>query len=135
MNYKIEDIEGIGPAYGEKLVAAGITDTESLLEACGSKSGRVAMAERTGIPEKLLLTWSNMADLMRISGIGKQFAELLEAAGVDTVKELRTRRADNLAARMAEVNEAKNLAKSSPAQSVVEGWIVEASTLEALLSY
>ncbi|MDF1799196.1 MAG: DUF4332 domain-containing protein [Planctomycetota bacterium] len=135
MNYQIEDVEGIGPAYGELLAAAGIRDTESLLEACGSKSGRVATAERTNIPERLLLGWSNLADLMRIKGIGCQYAELLEAAGVDTVKELRTRRADNLAARMAEVNEVKRLAKSSPAQSVVGAWIVQANKLEALLSY
>ena len=135
MNYKIDEIEGIGPAYREKLAAAGITTTEALLSACCAKAGRVGTAESTGISEKLLLTWSNMADLMRINGVGKQFAELLHAAGVDTVKELKTRRADNLSAKMAEVNAEKHLAKTSPAESLVQEWIDEAGKLEALITH
>ena len=135
MTYKIDEIEGIGPAYREKLEANGITTTDELLKACCAKAGRGKMAETTEISEKLLLTWANMADLMRINGVGKQFAELLEAAGVDTVKELKMRRADNLAAKMAEVNALKNLAKTAPAESVVSGWIEEAGQLEPLITH
>jgi predicted flap endonuclease-1-like 5' DNA nuclease len=135
MSYKIDEIEGIGPAYREKLAAAGVSTTEDLLSACCTKPGRAAMAEGTGIGEKLLLTWSNMADLMRISGVGKQFAELLHAAGVDTVKELKTRRADNLFAKMAQINAEKNLAKTSPAESLVAEWVKVAGELEALISH
>ena len=91
MGYKIIDVEGIGPVYAEKLQAAGVNTTEDLLEKCAAKKGRVAMAEATGISEKLILKWTNHADLFRIKGIAGQFAELLEAAGVDTVKEFRHR--------------------------------------------
>lgn len=135
MSYKIDEIEGIGAAFGERLVAAGITTTDKLLTACCTKKGRTATAEQTGIGEKVLLTWCNMADLMRIKGVGKQYAELLEAAGVDTVKELKMRRPDNLATKMGEINDEKKLAKTSPSQSLVEGWVQEAATLEALISH
>src|SRR5690554_6942263 len=86
MGYKIEDIEGIGPVYGEKLRSAGITSVEDLLEKCAAKSGRSSLANETGISEKEILKWTNHADLFRIDGVGPQFAELLEASGVDTVK-------------------------------------------------
>ena len=84
MGYKIEQIEGIGAVYAEKLQAAGVKTTEDLLEKCAAKKGRIALAEETGISEKLILKWTNHADLFRINGIAGQFAELLEAAGVDT---------------------------------------------------
>ena len=90
-NYKIIDVEGIGPVYGEKLLAAGIKDTDALLEKCSKPAGRKALEEETGISGKLILTWTNHCDLMRINGVGPQFSELLEAAGVDTVKELKHR--------------------------------------------
>ena len=135
MNYKIEEIEGIGPAYGEKLTAAGINDTEGLLKHCCDKGGRKKTAESTGISESVLLKWANMADLMRINGVGKQFAELLEASGVDTVKELATRRADNLSAKMGEVNGEKKLAKSSPSESMCEEWIGQAKAAEPLITH
>ena len=90
MSYKIEDIEGIGPAYAKKLAAASITTTDHLLEKCCTPAGRKAVAEATGLSESVILKWSNMADLMRISGVGSQFSELLNGAGVDTIKELRT---------------------------------------------
>ena len=86
MNYKIIDIEGIGEVYAPKLIAAGIETVEQLLDACETPTGRKIIAEKTGISEKLILKWTNHADLFRINGIGPQFAELLEAAGVDTVK-------------------------------------------------
>ena len=89
MNYKIIDVEGIGEVYSQKLIAVGINTVEDLLEKCAKPAGRKALAEETGISGKLILTWTNHADLMRINGIGPQFSELLEAAGVDTVKELK----------------------------------------------
>ena len=135
MDYKIADIEGIGAVYGEKLSAADIKTTGDLLAQCCSRTGRKSTAEGTGVSEKLLLTWSNMADMMRITGIGPQFAEMLEAAGVDTVKELATRRADNLAAKMLEVNEAKNLANATPAESIVAGWIDAAKSTEPKITH
>ncbi len=135
MSYKIEEIEGIGPSYAEKLAAAKITTTDHLLSMCCDRKGRKSMAESTGVSEKLLLKWANMADLMRIKGVGRQFAEMLEAAGVDTVKELATRRPDNLAAKMAEVNEAKNLANATPAQSIVEGWVTSAKATTPKISH
>ena len=99
-NYKIEEIEGIGPVMGEKLRAAGISSTDKLLEASKTKKQRTEIADSTGISEKLILRFANMADLFRITGVGQEFAELLEAAGVDTVPELAQRRADNLTAKM-----------------------------------
>lgn len=135
MSYRIDEIEGIGPAYGEKLKAAGFTTTDALLEACRTPAGRKTLAESTGISGKLLLGWANMADLMRINGIGKQFAELLECAGVDTVKELATRNAANLTAKMVEVNGEKKLAKTSPVETQVTEWIAQAGKLEPMISH
>lgn len=135
MAYKIDEIEGIGPAYREKLTAAGIKDTDDFLKLCCDPKGRKDRAEKTGISEKLLLNWANKADLMRIKGVGPQYSELLEAAGVDTVKELKHRNAENLAAKMAEVNGEKKLAKSSPAESVVQGWVEAAGKMAATISH
>src|SRR5574344_2954925 len=108
MAYKIIDVEGIGPVYAEKLQAAGIKTTEEYLEKCASPSGRKTLAEETDISPKLILKWANHADLFRINGIASQFAELLEAAGVDTVKELKHRVPANLHAKVTEVNNEKN---------------------------
>jgi len=134
-NYEVGEIEGIGATYAAKLKEADIDRTEGLLEACCTPGGRKAISGKTGITEKLLLKWANMADLMRISGVGKQYAELLENAGVDTVKELKTRNTENLAAKMKEVNEVKKLAKSSPAVSLVEGWIAQAGSLPPKITH
>lgn len=135
MAYKIDEIEGIGPAYKTKLTAAGINTTDDLLNSCCTAKGRKEMAEKTGVSEKLLLEWSNMADLMRVSGVGKQYAELLEAAGVDTIKELRTRNAENLATKMAEVNASKKLARTTPTASMVAEWVAQAKTTDPKISY
>ena len=126
MAYKIDEIDGIGPAYREKLTAAGIKNTDDLLDHCCTPKGRKEMGEKTGVSEKQLLEWSNMADLMRVSGVGRQFAELLEASGVDTIKELRHRNADNLATKMEEVNTEKKLSKASPSVSQIKDWIHQA---------
>lgn len=135
MSYGIEDIEGIGPAYGEKLKAAKIKTTDDFLKLCCDKKGRKAVAEQTSISETLILKWANLADLMRLKGVGPQFSELLEAAGVDTVKELRHRKAENLAAKMAEINEAKKLTRRVPDAEAIQGWIDEAKTTDPTISH
>ena len=135
MSYPIEEIEGIGPSYGAKLKTAGTSPTHALLKACAKKSGRKKVADETGISEKLVLEWTNLADLMRIKGIGKQFSELLEAAGVDTVKELRNRNAENTAAKMAEVNAEKKLTRSVPAASMVADWVAQAKAMDPIIEY
>ena len=135
MGYKINEIEGIGPKHSERLGAAGIQTTDALLEACASPAGRKATAEKTGFGASQLLKWANMADLMRISGVGEEYSELLEAAGVDTVKELRTRNADNLAAKMAEVNGAKKLTRSVPSAKIVAKWVEQAKTMDPVITY
>ncbi len=135
MSYKIAEIEGIGPAYAEKLEAVGVKTTDDLLNRAASPKDRKKLAEETGISEKLILKWANHADLFRIKGVAGQFAELLEAAGVDTVKELRHRVAANLHPKLVEVNEAKNLCNRVPALSEVEKMIEQAKELEPKLSY
>lgn len=135
MNYSIIDIEGVGEAYAEKLKAAGISTVNALLDEAASAKGRKNLAETTGISEKLILRWVNHADLFRINGVGPQFAELLEASGVDTVKELRHRNAENLAAKMAEVNETKHLTRRVPTSAELQKMIDEAATLEPKVTY
>ncbi len=135
MAYKIEDIEGIGPATREKLSASGISTTDDLLKLCCEAKGRKQTAEQCGVSTKQLLKWVNMADLMRVSGIGGEFSELLEASGVDTVKELRNRNAENLAAKMKEVNDSKKLTRTVPSASTVEKWVTQAKGLEPLITH
>lgn len=135
MAYKIEEIEGIGGAYARKLEAAGVKTTEDLLDKAASKKGRAALAEETGISEKLILKWANHADLFRIKGVAGQFAELLEAAGVDTVKELRHCVAANLHERLVEVNDAKNLCNRLPAVSEIERMIEQAKEIAPVMTY
>ena len=135
MAYKVIDIEGVGQAYAEKLAAAGVEKAEQLLEKGAAPAGRKALAEETGISDKLILKWCNHADLFRIKGVGPQFAELLEAAGVDTVKELAQRNAENLAAKMAEVNEEKKLVHRVPVASELQKMIDEAKELPKVLTY
>ena len=135
MSYKIDEIEGIGPAYAAKLEAAGLTTTEKLLAACATPKGRASTAEATGLSPKHILTWTNMADLMRLNGVGGQFAELLNGAGVDTIKELRRRNAANLAAKMTEVNAERELTKGTVSEAKVQGWIDQAKEMEPAVSY
>lgn len=135
MAYKIIDIEGVGEVYAEKLVAAGVNTADELLEKCAKPAGRKALAEATGISPKLILKWANHADLFRIKGVGPQFAELLEAAGVDTVKELKHRVAANLTAKLEEVNAEKNLVNRVPAEKEVQKMIDLAKDLPAVMEY
>ena len=135
MAYKIIEIEGIGPVYAEKLIAAGIDTAAKLLAKCAAPAGRKALEEETEISGKLILTWTNHADLFRVKGIGPQFAELLEAAGVDTVKELGHRNAANLAAKMLEVNEEKHLVRRVPVEIEVQRMIDQAKELPGVMTY
>jgi len=135
MSYSIEEIEGIGPEYGSKLRDVDIQTTEDLLRRCGDKKGREGVATETGISEKLILEWTNLADLMRINGVGEEYADLLEEAGVDTVKELATRNAENLAAAMAECNEQKNLTDRVPSAETVQGWVDQAKDMDPAVSH
>lgn len=135
MSYKIAEVEGIGGAYAEKLESVGVKTTDDLLARAASKKGRAALAEETGISEKLILKWANHADLFRIRGVAGQFAELLEAAGVDTVKEFRHRVAANLELKLVEVNDAKHLCGRVPSVTELEKMIVQAKELEPVMSY
>lgn len=135
MKYNIIDIEGVGEAYAEKLQAAGINTVDELLERGASPRGRQKLAEETGISEKIILRWTNHADLFRVKGVGPQFAELLEAAGVDTVKEFRHRKAENLAAKMEEVNESRKLTRRVPTAVELQRMIDDAATLEPVMTY
>lgn len=131
----IATIEGIGPVYAEKLIAAGIKTVEAYLEATKDPKGRKALAEATGIDDTRILKWANMADLFRIKGVGEEYSELLEAAGVDTVKELKHRNAENLHAKMEEVNAVKKLVRQTPSLNAVTDWIEQAKSLPAVLTY
>ena len=135
MTYKVIDIEGVGDVYAEKLIAAGIKTDADLLEKCAKPAGRKALAEATEISPKLILKWANHCDLYRISGVGPQFAELLEAAGVDTIKELKHRVAANLQKKLEEVNAEKNLTNRVPAESEIQKMIDQAKELPAVMEY
>lgn len=135
MDYKIIDIEGVGDVYAKKLTEAGINKVSELLERCASPKGRKELAKATDIPEKMILRWTNHADLFRVKGIGPQFSELLEAAGVDTVKELRNRKAENLHKALEETNAKKKLTRVVPPLKSVEKMIAEAKALEPKMTY
>ncbi len=137
MSYKIADIEGVGASMSQKLHKAGIKTVSGLLKKGATKKGRKELAEASGIDETVILKWVNMADLYRVKGIGKQYAELLEKAGVDTVKELRTRNAENLVAKMAEANAAgkKRMVRLLPGLKRVGNWIEEAKKMEPMVTY
>ncbi len=133
--YPIIEIDGVGEVFGRKLNEVGVRSTDHLLEGCRTPRGRKQMAAKTGIAEELLLKWTNHADLFRIKGVAKQYAELLDAAGVDSVKELKTRRADALSQALRHKNEEKHLCKVSPSVAVVKKWIDQAKTLQAKITY
>jgi len=135
MSYAIEKIEGIGPKNAEVLRGHGITRTHHLLEQGASRKGRKTVAEKTGIDEKKILKWANMCDLMRVRGVGEEYSELLEVAGVDTIKELRNRKPDNLRKSMVEANEKKKLVRQLPSLKQVESWVQQAKDLDPVMSY
>ena len=131
----LSDIEGIGPASVEKLAAAGVHTPKELLKAGGTKQGRAALSQQTGISTDHLLKWVNRADLSRVKGVGPQYAELLEASGVDTPKELASRNPDNLVASMTKTNAEKHLVRQVPSVSQVDGWIKSAKKLKPAVEY
>ena len=131
----VKDIEGIGPVLGGKLEAAGIVTVESLLENGATRSGRANLAKETGISESQILEFVNMADLMRVKGVGAEFAELLVAAGVDTIKELRTRNAENLHQKLEEINKKKSLTRRVPSLDMVTDFIAQAGSTDPSVTY
>ena len=135
MNYKIIDIQGIGPVYAEKLTAAGIQTVADLLEKGKTPKGRKELEDTTGIRHDLILTWVNHADLFRVKGIGPQFSELLEAAGVDTVKELAHRNAVNLAKTLTEVNEKEHRTRRVPTAAELQKMIDQAKEMPGVVTY
>ena len=132
---KLSEIEGIGEAYSAKLKEAGIVSLEKLLKVCCEKKGRKEMPAKSGISEKLLLSWVNRADLSRIKGVSTQYADLLECAGVDTVPELAQRNAENLQTRMSDINGEKNLVRKVPTVSQVQDWVGQAKDLPRMVKH
>ena len=135
MSYPITDIDGIDGDVAVVLKSAGIRSTERLLEAARTVKGRKALAQQTGFNEKQLLCWANVADRMRIKGIRKEYAELLQAAGVDTVKELKYRNPLNLAKAMADTNRKRKVVRQLPSEKVVARWIDHAKKLPLKITY
>ena len=133
---KVEEIEGVGPAFGEKLEAAGIATTDDMLAKGGSRAGRITLAETTGIDAAKILEWVNHVDLMRIKGVGSEYSDLLEAAGVDSPPELAHRNAANLAVTFQEVVAARpGIVRRVPSESEVEGWIEQAKGLPKVVEH
>jgi len=135
MSYPIANIDGIGPEEAHALKRLAIRTTGALLEAAKSPKGRKELAAKTGIDEKRLLKWANAADRMRIKGVGDGYAELIRAAGVDTIRELRYRNARRLTEAMRNANAKRKLVDFLPSEKVVERWIKDAKTLPCKISY
>jgi predicted flap endonuclease-1-like 5' DNA nuclease len=131
----VKKIEGIGGKFAEKLRVYGITTTEGLLEKGATPKGRQELAEKTGIPDKLILEWVNLSDLFRVRGIGEEYSDLLEEAGVDTVVELSKRVPENLYVKLAEINEKEKLVRRLPSKSLVAGWVEQAKKLGRVVHY
>jgi predicted flap endonuclease-1-like 5' DNA nuclease/uncharacterized membrane protein len=134
-SHSLSYVEGIGPVYAQELKKAGIESTQELLEAGATPKGRADIAEASGISGKLILEWVNQIDLYRIQGVGSEYADLLEAAGVDTVPELAQRNPANLQKKLSEVNEEKHLVRHVPSLSSVEEWIRQAKNLPRKITY
>jgi len=131
----LSDIEGIGPASAEKLAAAGVHTPKELLKTGGTRQGRAALSQQTGISTDHLLKWVNRVDLSRVKGVGPEYADLLEASGVDTPKELAGRNPDNLVASMTKTNAEKHLVRQVPSALQVDGWIKSAKQLKPAVEY
>jgi len=132
---KLSKVEGIGEVYAQKLRATGITTTQALLEKGASPQGRTEIAEKTGISERLILEWVNHVDLFRIKGVGEEYSDLLEEAGVDTVPELAQRNPEHLHQKLVAVNQEKKLVRQLPTRSQVSDWIEQAKRLPRVITY
>ncbi|MGW8143200.1 MAG: DUF4332 domain-containing protein [Anaerolineales bacterium] len=128
-------IEGIGEKYATKLKMVGISTTDSLLDRGSTPNGREEIAKKSGISKTLILEWVNLADLFRIKGVGEEYSDLLEEAGVDTVVELAQRNPDNLYKSVVEVNQKKKLVRKLPTQKQVGDWVKQAKNLPRVLEY
>jgi predicted flap endonuclease-1-like 5' DNA nuclease len=128
-------VEGIGKTYAEKLAKAGVTTTKGLLDKGATPKGREELAKATGISSKLVLEWVNHVDLFRVTGVGEEFSDLLEEAGVDTVPELAQRKPENLYQKMVEVNQAKKLVRRLPSVAQVAEWVAEAKKMKRVITY
>lgn len=132
---KLMEIEGIGETYQQKLISAGIKSAEALLEKGSTPKGRKEIAEKSGIGDGLILQWVNHVDLFRIKGVGSEYADLLEAAGVDTVPELANRKPENLLEKMTATNSVKKLVRRLPVLSQVKSWVDQAKSLPRVITY
>lgn len=131
----IIDVEGIGPAYKKKLKAVGVSTTDKLLEVGGTPKGRKELSEKTGIGDALILEWVNLSDLFRVKGVGSEYSDLLEEAGVDTIVELSKRVGKNLFEKMVEINDQKKLVRKMPTEAQVTDWVAQAKKLPRKVSY
>ena len=131
----IDYIEGIGPKYARQLRKLGVRTTEALLKRGATRKGRRQLAEKASLTERQILEWVNRADLMRVKGIGSEYSDLLESAGVDTVKELRRRNSEALTVKMTQINEKKRLVRRLPTIAMVSQWVEFAKTLEPVVKY
>lgn len=129
----IEEVEGIGPAHAAKLNAAGVKSTDQFLADCATPNGRTKLAATTGISDALILEWTNRCDLLRLNGVGSEYADLLEAAGVDSPTELAQRNPANLAAAMLKYNDEHKIVRRVPSEKEVAGWVAEAKSLPKIV--
>ena len=132
---KLSYVEGIGEVYAAKLKSAGVGSTDSLLKAGSTPKGRKQLAEAAEVSEKLILEWVNHVDLFRIKGIGQEYADLLEEAGVDTVPELAQRKPENLYEKLMEVNQQKKLVRVLPSTVKVRSWVTQAKSMPRVIEY
>ena len=132
---KLTEIEGVGEAYAQKLQEAGIKTTQALLEKGASLKGRKEIAEKSGISETLILRWANHVDLFRVEGVGEEYSDLLEVAGVDTIPELAQRNAERLYQKLVAVNQEKKRVRKLPTQAQVSDWIEQAKQLPRVITY
>ncbi len=132
---KLVDVEGIGEKYAQKLKEAGVSSTRALLDKGGKAKGRKELAKISGISEKLILEWVNHVDLFRVRGVSSEYADLLEEAGVDTVRELAQRKAANLYQKLVLINQTKKLVRRLPTQAQVSKWIDQAKQLGGIVTY
>ena len=131
----ISAIQSMGHRNETKLRKAGVRTTDSLLKGAATRTGRRRLAKETGLSESDILSWVNRADLLRITGVGSEYADLLEIAGVDTIRELRRRNPERLLEAMTELNLRKRLVRRLPTEGMVSGWVDEAKALEPLVTH